>query len=571
MIESQEPYEVRSLRLCVCFVGLCFILLFLCLARQGYAQESNSPDPSSKPENGACTLTGTVVNSATGEPVRRAAVSVFEPVANPANSATPITILGGNAGYGQPRRVILTDSRGRFEFDGLPEERVFISVSKPGFVDGRGMPGGDPAVTNVQVARDASPIVLKLAPAGVIVGRVTTRDEKPLEGFQVRVTTKQMVDGRAWFGNRSQAETNEDGAFRVAGLSPGTYYVAVEQSQETTLSQPGVPNAREQIYAQVFYPGVSEFGAATPLEVRPGQETEANFSLAPEPLYQVSGAVNSQEEVALALTFARKAGDGSDFTQNAQVQDGRFEVKLPAGSYTVTASTANANRLTPGSPLAISSDNPDLHIPLSLLPSIPVEVRREHAGGATEPSLPQSGGVPAMYLQLVSNASFPASAHSWNPHREIQNVEPGTYSVVITTTGQWWVKSAQCGGVDLLSDDLTVAEGAQPPPIEITLRDDAASISGTVTSPNELEPATVLLIQPRGKRNLIKATPAVQGTFEFQSEPPGDYLLLALDDTDQLEYSNPEILSPYLSKATRISVQSHGTASAAITVVHAGR
>jgi hypothetical protein len=527
------------------------------LGQTGPGQEISAPPSatSSKPENNVCSLTGTVVNSVTGEPLRRAVVSLYD--------------LSGN---GQAGHAVLTDGTGRFEFDGLAEGRAFVSVMKPGFFDERNAPGSAPGIA-VQVTRDASPIMVRMLPAGVITGRITTEDEQPLEGFQVHAITKQIVEGQAqWAHGQFQGNTNEEGEFRIAGLPPGKYYISVDQNQQTTLSKRGVQNPREQTYAQSYYPGVSDLGGAAVLELAAGREVEANFTLAPEPMYEIGGSVSAQGEGFSMLQFARKAGEASDFIQGAQMEDGRFQAKLLPGSYTVTAFAVNGARMTTTGPsVVVGSDNPDVHFALSLLPSIQVEVQAEHSGGSTEHGLPQQDGAPAMYLQLVPRSSFFRPRNFWRPAAGIQNVEPGIYSVEIATTGKWGVKSVQCGGVDLLSDDLTVAEGGQPPPIEVTLRDDAASVSGTVVQANDLAPATVLLVQPHGHRNLVKTLPAGDGKFDFQGVAPGDYQLLALDQADQLEYANPEILNAYLSKAIHINVQAHGTANLNLVVSPVGR
>ena len=81
----------------------------------------------------------------------------------------------------------------------------------------------------------------------------------------------------------------------------------------------------------------------------------------------------------------------------------------------------------------------------------------------------------------------------------------------------------------MLSEELTVVEGAQPQPIEVTVRDDAASLRGTVAPGDDMVPVTVLLVQPRGTGNLIKVGGAFQGKFEIDGVTPGDYLLLAFE------------------------------------------
>jgi hypothetical protein len=125
----------------------------------------------------------------------------------------------------------------------------------------------------------------------------------------------------------------------------------------------------------------------------------------------------------------------------------------------------------------------------------------------------------------------------------------------------WYVKSLRSGGIDLLSEDLTVVEGAQPQPIEVTLRDDAASVRGTVAPADDMVPATVLLVQPHGTRNLLKVGGASQGKFEIDGVAPGDYLLLAFDGLGRVDYEDPEVLNPYLSKAEHITLQPHGVAN----------
>ena len=543
-----NPGNLHFRRYRIGLVGLTLLLMPFGLAQHGYAQGTDTPDPSisSKPDDHKFRLAGTVVNSITGEPIGRAAVVIS----------------------GQPNRATLTDRSGHFEFDGLAEGRVFADVNKPGFFNKRGTSDGR---ATLQVGPDTSPVVLKIAPASAIVGRAMDRDGEPIEGLQVRVIAKQNLGGRqGWFDRQFQAFTDENGDYRIANLPADFYRVAIDQSRETTLSQPGVPNAREQGYATVFYPGVSELSAAAPLELQAGQEVRANFTLTAEPIFQISGGVNSHGDIPSGLIFARQAGESFDFTQNAPMQDGKFQVKLPAGSYSVRGLATNGRMLsTAGASVVIKSDSSNIHIVLASPASIPVAIRTERGGGAMEHTGSLGPhGIPGMSLQLVpSSFSLYQNGAWWRPQSaEIQNVEPGVYKVEINVPGPWSVKSVLCGNVDLLGEDLTVSAGVQPQTIEVTLRDDAATVSGTVLQSEQREQSTVLLVQPHGSRNLVKAVTTTEGKFQFDGVAPGDYVLLAFDQTDQLEYSNPEVLDPYLSGAAHISLQPHGTASINLTL-----
>jgi hypothetical protein len=172
----------------------------------------------------------------------------------------------------------------------------------------------------------------------------------------------------------------------------------------------------------------------------------------------------------------------------------------------------------------------------------------------------------------VSSAPSLRSRESWwNPQfREISNVEPGTYEVELNTFGQLRVESARCGAVDLLSENLTVPSGSQPSPIEITLRNDGATVMGTVIQ-QQGDIATVLLVQQHGDRNLVKALTRVPGTFRFDGLAPGDYFLLASEGIENWEYTSPQVLNPYLSTATHIRLQPHGAANVKLNLSRVNR
>jgi hypothetical protein len=511
-------------------------------ARPGLAQPNGgqtTPDETanSKTDGSRYSLSGTVINAVSGEPIRRAAVQ----------------LSGQNGG------VALTDAGGRFVLEGLAEGSAVLTVIKPGFYN-----GDVSQSTPVRISRDAPAVVLKLTPWGVISGRVTTKDEQPLEGFQIRIVAKQNVGGRLiWIDQPNQAATNEDGEFRVVGLQAGTYYVAVDQSTVPTLSQRGVPNAREQTFAKVFYPGVPDQTSATPIEIAPGGEAEANFTLSPEPLYQVSGSLSGFSNVVAGLTFARKAGDDADFTQmTGDLQDGNFLVKLPAGAYSVSGQTREGVELTtPGATVVIRSDGADLQVPLNPAATIPVEIEKEQGAAGSERRVPVPEGLPGVFLQLMPLSQFRRGrTNFWRGQAGgIPNVAPGTYRLEISTTGEWWVKSARSGSVDLLTDNLTVPEGGQPEPIEVTLRDGAGMVSGTISPAGDPDRVLVLLVQSHGTRNIVHAAGAMQGNFAMPGIPPGDYVILALDGGDRVEYADPEILNPYLSDAEHVSVRPHAT------------
>ncbi len=515
------------------------LMLCVLLAASGICQEASAPATSNSQNSYA--ISGTVVNGMTGEPVRRAAVYL----------------------QGPQSRSALTDASGHFEMDGITDEHTLLVAYKPGFTNAAH--GGGRAL--VAVDRSSPQVQLKMYPAGVIFGRITDREQQPLEGFSVQAVGKQVEWGRlAWTRGfqASAAVTDENGEFRLYDLPAGTYYLHVDQrSQETTLSQAGVVNAREQVYASAYYPGVADLRAATPVEVTYGREVEANLTLSPEPLYSVTGMIGDEMNGLQSIAFSRIAGEEWDYSEGATVTGGNFQVKLPAGTYTLQGPIRDG---TPyAASMTVDSDIAGVHVAFAPTPSIEVQIRTEHAGGAALQQVSNGAStLMGMTIQLTSEVGARPWDAVWDPRtRLIHNVQSGKARLQIVAPAPWWVKSAECGGVDLLAEDLTIPNGGVVPPIEVTLSDGAGSVQGKIV-PEDPLPVAVLLVQSHGDR-VVQQTNGIGGTFSFPAVPPGEYALVAFRFADQIEYQNPAVLNPYLSDAPRITVQANHATTAVVS------
>src|ERR1039458_9002667 len=65
---------------------------------------------------------------------------------------------------------------------------------------------------------------------------------------------------------------------------------------------------------------------------------------------------------------------------------------------------------------------------------------------------------------------------------KLQNVTQGVYHVRVQSTMGDYVASASCGTTDLMRDPLTIAAAGSGCPIEVTLRDDPATVTGTIVT-----------------------------------------------------------------------------------------
>ena len=128
---------------------------------------------------------------------------------------------------------------------------------------------------------------------------------------------------------------------------------------------------------------------------------------------------------------------------------------------------------------------------------------------------------------------------------------------------RWYVASAEYGQTNLLTDDLAVRPAHRHCPSKIELRNDSASLTGTVRVPGGVTaPVTVVAVPER----LAKASPhvtyyypprdknAADGGFMLDSLAPGDYLVFAFDHADGIEYANPDVLQNYTSQAAHVTL-----------------
>ena len=500
-------------------------------------------------------LSGIVVNSATGSPIRRALVQVY---------------LGAS-------HAMLTDGEGRFEFNDLPAGQTVVGVQKPGFFSeqdlGQRLMLSPPAM--IEVGPEENPLVLKLIPEGIIFGRVDA-DGEPLENLPIKVIALRVVNGRKRWEQVGTAMTDEDGSFRIANLPPATYYIAAGPRQDFDPAA-GKPRPAGG-YSEVFYPDVPEIEAATPIEIVPGEQTEADLSLKAEQVYQVSGTVvGAAISRGVSLQFVNRSGESLGVPVQFDPKTGKFQTSIAAGSYTLRARAQDSDGSSwiADLPLTVAADVVGLRVVLGRGISIPVSVRTDHINPPARDDMVVDGrGAQPVNIglnsatPLLSAESYYASTipNGIDQALAIRDISPGKYSADINPSGEWYVASAQCGATDLLSDDLTILPGAHPPPVELVLRNDGATLTGSISSEGHPESGTVLLVAHHGKPKL---TLADQGNgFQFSAVAPGDYDVLAFDHAERLEYTNPEILNVYLGKAAHVTLLANGKSQITVDLIH---
>jgi hypothetical protein len=496
-------------------------------------------------------VSGTVVNSVTGAPISRALVELD------AHSL----------------RHTMTDANGTFRFEAVPEGFVRLEAERPGFFKPSEAPSGRGSTSSLQVGGgDVRGIVLNLVPQADIAGRVHSIRGLPIENFPIRLYRRNIVDGAVQWENVASVISDHEGYFYIYGMPEES----VVLSAGPEYWRPRPPGAKHIGYPLVFYPNAHEFTAASLISVSPGQHIEADFSLSQEPLFEVSGwVVGVPGAVDTKVELTSSAGDPLPLVQ-PHPERHEFFGYVTAGRYTLrTSAEVNGQLWRATVPLNIASNTTGIQVVMAPQLSIPVNLRTE----SVDSNRNRNTNVLSANVKLTS-ATISLSPVQFTatqvPSRdqtvmEIAGVEPGTYSVEVTSYNAY-VKAASSGSTDLLQNDLLVPEDGRVAPIEILLSNDGGEVSGNVNLPNREGGATVLLVPERGSsRNIKIAITKATGDFMFEQVRPGDYLLLAFDRVDDLEYRNPDVLSNYLSGAIHISVPIRQQVKATVDLIQLGK
>ena len=475
------------------------------------------------------TVSGAVSNFITGEPIRRALVQI-----------------GPSSAF--------TGADGRFQLEGLPEGSYSAIVQRPGFFDpgqaGLGTPPG-----MITVGPNTPSIALKLIPESVIQGRVLSKTGEPVENAQIQVIGEQIFSGRKILQNMAGISTDDAGEFRAEGLRPGKYYVEVQQHPVY-----GWNFMSRQVYPEQFYPNAPDLASAQALQLKPGENAEADFTLSAQMAARVSGVLAPAARGGIFVTLQDASGNETQANVMFNPRTGHWMLPfVPPGSWTIIFRAQDQ----PGDAYYAeqrvevhNSDIEDLRVVLQAVPPIPVHVV----------NLPE-GNAPGIQLRLIpqngprlNSQEYMAAPQNGNPEAlAFQSVAPGIYRVAVQSNGQGCIDSVSSGSLDLMRDPLVVALGSAAPAIQVALRNDCASLDVTVQAQNSLVQQPLLLVAESPALDPKMAFVPGGSHTGFSALTPGTYRLYAVANVNNLEYTNPEAMRDLASQEITLAPNQQGS------------
>ena len=500
----------------------------------------------------SASIEGYVVIAGTSTPVIRARVE-----------------LRNEDGLARNSQSAITDAGGKFVFQNLQPGRYRVSAVRDGYMlaqYGQRRRGAQGTVIAVGSGQGLKNVVLSLTPKSAVSGRVYDRYGDPLANMNVQALGYTYQDGHRILIPADTARTNDLGEYRLFWLAPGQYVVRAAPQERAV----GPENSESLL--PVYFPGVTDPAAATPVDLQPGVNlTGVDLRTSDTPAVRIRGQVvdgTTGQPARFGVSIALVPRRGAVATASARLtvgvsSDGTFDLRqITPGAYDLIA---NDSRLAAHLPLDVG--NADIgNIVLVMQPRFDITghvVIENGQSGTVGP------GVRGTHVELrrepfTSQLLVPVPLVASDGSFTLTNVTPGDYQLRFGLGGlRGYIKAARYGAIDALNPPFRI-DGPSQGTLEILVSPNAASLDAIVRDDQQVPfpDATVVLVPDPPRRQRLDLYRAVgsdnQGRLRIDALPPGDYRIFAWDDVPADAWLDPDFIRLYEDRGKPIHLEENG-------------
>ncbi len=508
------------------------------------------PRPQARPDQRAASITGRVLDAATGAPVRLAEIQ---------------------ATGDEDIRMASTDDDGRFDLRGLAAGAWRVSASKSGYVSwhvGQRRPFEIPPPLTLAAGQRVTADI-GLTRGSVITGRVYDEYGEAVTSAHVDAWRARMSYGRRHLQRLGEGDLTDDtGTFRLYGLAPGDYYVTASLRVAPLDSPIG------SRYAPTYFPGTGNVAEARRISLELGAEAHADFQVLPVRNVRVSGIVLNAGG-GPADAFLNLVSEASELgvplgLGGATRPDGSFTLPdVTPGAYTLNATLRDIS-VSETTTIPIVVGNEDLTA-VTLVTARAATLRGTFAvdDGVTRP-LPRDLSVAARSMRPGGTTAHGTLAGN---SFEIEDLDGPFLLDVGEVPEGWAVKSVVVNGVDA-TDAPVDLNGQQDARARIVLTDRVADVIGVIIAgagqapagrggaepPRVPRAASVVVFAEDPARWTYRSrfvrtvTADAQGRVRITGLPPGErYLAVAVDYLEDEEGDDPDFLARMKDQGTRFT------------------
>jgi len=468
---------------------------------------------------------------------------------------------------GKPLMTISTDD-GDFNFLAVPRGKYRLMGAATGYLTQpyQSHEGLFTAiVTGAGLPTDA--LVLQIDPASTISGHIVDEAGDPVQRAQLNLYRE--ISGRITRIRSGAADTA--GEYNFDRLAPGSYFLAVtatpwyavhpriDQLNEVPQYRVAVDPSLDVAYPLTFYPRALDSDGAAPIVLKGGNQITADMQLSPTPAMSLSLRTPPGSPASQRLPIVTRSVFGSDEQVPIQTTENiNGTTRIPGfapGRYKVTEFTQDGRFQT-------GSDTADLttgSVAMELGGNADLANLSITIHGANGESLPA-------HMQIIfrnpDSNSFAQALTSDKDTLEVHNVPAGSYRLNLNGGAHPWnVMTLSVKGKPVPDKLLRIAAGGNVP-IDLTISSSTSTIDGIARRNGKPADGSMVVLVPAGgdtSEGLFRRDQSnLDGGFTFSNVAPGNYLVVAIDDSWSLRWNDPTALTPYLIHAVPISIPSTG-------------
>lgn len=508
---------------------------------------------------------GTVVNAVTGEAVPRAVVrwtGSRPPQKKEAGPQAQVRTMRSNFQSG----TVTADENGAFRFD-AESGMVVLTATKAGYSQ-----RGESHTARVTGEGKGGPVTLRLAPFGVVAGKVTDFYGEGVGGLTVQLLDASVSRGERRLMESGSGTTDDQGEYRLWHLEPGEYYLRVlgRNSYAQGAGELPQPLALAEAYAPVYYAAAGSVAEAQVLQVKSGQTVTADLRLLATQVYSIRGRMEGY--VGGMRPGLRLLKNGEEMGAVVQIDgtSGAFQLlNVPAGHYELQGWTWIGKQMLFGRTEVTVTSGALRGVTVALRAGSKLRIPKPPS--ATEEGVTQVDLVPVGADGQSEREGRPrVSQLAGRQDAELEPVFEGLYRCEFTSYGTQ-VSAARQGSRDVLREGVLVGpEGGAS--IELTMTAATGELEVRLPEQEKGKEWTVGLLRGSGFGlevvALVAPTVTVEGprrvleagVARFSQLQPGTYRVIAWRAGQEPEYRKPAVLALVDEQARQVTVGTGGEA-----------
>jgi Carboxypeptidase regulatory-like domain len=510
-------------------------------------------------------IDGLVINDLTGQPLRRAFVTLRPLEAGLTATGTQTD----EQGHFLLRKVVPGNYSLAAQCDHYLATATFLR-------SGLRMPQSFSIAAGDQI----NDVTFRLRPWAVMSGKVRFDDAEFAVGARVEMFRAYRSRGRRTYQSVGGTLTDDRGEYRIYGLQPGEYFLAASYDRALTpgfKEQPRTDAQGRELpalgFAMTFFPHTTVLSEAVPIRLEYGAERAGvDLVLGLEPKVKITGTVTSAAtglKISSGALILSRADDGNRASiatgaKFAFIKD-RFEIPdVVPGSYLLRAEMTEGGKSLSGQTLILVTNQDANNVDVIVSAPQPWTGVIRFLGDAAFPG----GKQPRVTLEPRSDNRPVAQAtvHNTNTGMELETavMTDDVYDVYVDNLpDDYYLSAVKAANFDVRATGLA-GNQASTGPFEIFLDPRGGQVLGRVFSPDVVNSekavwsgANLVLIPdpPDARLQDYRSVGADQyGQFQFRGVAPGKYTLIAWLDEPPCDYYDPGALDACRATGMPITV-----------------